>query len=295
MDPNLLLTNLLERMTLLENQNAQQAALIAAGQVRPPAAKPPHPAHFTGSAAAGPRVTDFVYQTDLYFDACGISADQQRIAFAATLLRDHALSWWRSTEGKANQPSTWAGFKSAIKAYFQPAQVEQFARDKLSRLRQLKSVSTYTSLFRQLALDISDSTDSELAALYRRGLKSEVALQVSFANPATLEDSIHTALRIDEILHQAARVFPSGASADRPAPQRSYVAAAGAASSSAPMELGAVNAGTSNTQVRAFAARLVGVSRTASLGTGRVTAPHLGWETGAASWLPGTCWPCPMP
>ena len=59
---------------------------------------------------------------------------------------------------------------------------------------------------------------------------------------------------LSPLLSTCQRVFPSDQGVDRSAPRRSYAAIAGGARSSAPMELGAVNAGASNTQGRAFAA-----------------------------------------
>jgi hypothetical protein len=233
-----LLQQLIQRQELVE---AELLSLRAARQARPPVVKPPAPDCFTGASAAsaGPRITDFLYQLDLFFAASGLTEDEQRVSYAATLLREHAMAWWRSFDGKATKPTTWEDFKLAAKQYFQPAQAANFARDRLSRLRQTRSVQAYVGLFRQVALDINDTSDADLMAQFRRGLKEDVALQVAFANPATLEDTIHTALRIDEILHQSRD--------PRAAPPRSYAAAASSSGPRpAPMELGAVRAKAAN-------------------------------------------------
>jgi len=70
-------------------------------------------------------------------------------------------------------------------------------------------------------------------------------VQVAFADPSTLEDTVQTALRIDDILHQSAQRTPPSSSAvvSRAGPPRSYAAAAHSSSPRpAPMELGAVRA-----------------------------------------------------
>jgi len=200
------------------------------------ALKPKVPDAFQGSAVDSSRVRDWLYSVALFFTASHVTDDLQRVAFAATLLRSHALTWWRGL-GEARQPVTWEAFCTAIIDYFQPAQNVQFVRDRLYRLRQTKSASAFASEFRQLALDIPDISDAEMLAQFRRGLKEEVALHVAYGNPTSFEQAVTLAIAVDTVQFNSRRM-PQGAPR-----QRSYLAATsapGGTSQAVPMELGAV-------------------------------------------------------
>ncbi len=57
---------------------------------------------------------DFLFSLELYYAAVGLNGDAQRITFAATLLRDHALPCL------GENPDIWDALKGALTTYFQP-------------------------------------------------------------------------------------------------------------------------------------------------------------------------------
>src|SRR5262249_4376340 len=62
--------------------------------------KPPKPSVFTGSRSEAGAI-DWIFQMEQYFDLVATDSLQQ-VRYAATFLRDHAATWWRSHVSAAN-------------------------------------------------------------------------------------------------------------------------------------------------------------------------------------------------
>ena len=86
---------------------------------------------------------------------------------------------------------------------FTPVTEKSVARERLYNLKQLGSVQTYTSLFRQLTFDIDDMGEADKLSLYIRGLKSAVKVQLALREPNTLEEAMAAAERVDVALNRA--------------------------------------------------------------------------------------------
>src|SRR5581483_9664686 len=69
--------------------------------------KLPQPETFVGNTT---KVTNWLLQMELYFDAIEPS-DQQRVKYAAMLLKDNALVWWMAMKQENTQPRSWSTFK----------------------------------------------------------------------------------------------------------------------------------------------------------------------------------------
>ena len=152
--------------------------------------------------------SEFLFQCEQYFEASGVPEDKQ-VPVASTLLEDSALTWWR--QHRSSWPAltleerihTWPQFKGILQRMFTPVTEKSVARERLYNLRQLGSVQTYTSLFRQLTFDIDDMGEADKLSFYIRGLKSAVKVQLALREPNTLEEAMAAAEQVDVALNRA--------------------------------------------------------------------------------------------
>jgi hypothetical protein len=207
--------------------------------------KPPKPESFSGLDKERLAIHDWTCAVTQYFDATGTRADSERIAYASCLLRGPALRWWRDTP-PLQRPGTWTNFVQAIIQYFLPAGAEESGRHLLSRLAHRTSVADYTDRFRSIAATIPTMSDAEKLHAYTDGLKREVRLLVTFSNPATFEECVATAARVDDIL------FHNGARSRRDMPRTRGGSGGPPSSLPMPMDLGALhrNSGGARTPLR---------------------------------------------
>ena len=179
-------------------ENMVHAALAAANEARPNRSlKPSKPEAFSGA----PRepIDLWLFQTEQWLVAGGVTTDHEKITLASGLLRNSALLWWRSIYGRPDTPVTWAAFKESITSAFQPINPMESARDRLANLRQTGPVRTYASIFRAIILEIPTITDDEKKDRFIRGLKPNLVREIRVRAPATFEEAVTMAVRLDAI------------------------------------------------------------------------------------------------
>jgi len=188
------------RLATLEHAGAPAAAADAAAPVSTSSAtaqsrgnKPPKPEFFKGRG-----VREWVEFLNNYFSAAHEPEDSRR-NLAVSYLRENALLWWQSLSAEV-QPDTWGALSAALVSYFAPLSATMSARDQLARTYQRASVKQYTEEFKRLLLAIPDINEAEKMDRYRRGLKTQVRLHVTFANPTRFEDLCLLADQIDSIV-----------------------------------------------------------------------------------------------
>ena len=174
-----------------------------------------------------------------YFDALGTPAeeDQQRIAFAVTLLAGPALEWWRqmtllaqrqgqdqgSTDDDVarhlfntpigdktrarmavlqHRPTTWRHFVEAITARFDLVNASLVARGKLKRLKQLTSVQEYTRRFLSLCAEVDQMSEAEKVDKYFDGLRKEVQDVLVVQGIEDFATLVAAAERVDSLQYQ---------------------------------------------------------------------------------------------
>ena len=218
-----------EQLAAMVQQQQQQILQLTQQLSAAPTAPRSHdkaakPERFQGSSSDLHKAADWLFQTELCFDAGGVPAEQ-RVALAATYLADHALRWWRSI-AEQERPTTWESFKALFRRQFVPDSVALGARERLARYAQRRSVRDYTAGFRQLILQVPDLSAAEALDRYKRGLKPNVRMLVELAAPDTWETAAVKAESIDNITY----LNRQPTSPYRPA----------ARSGPAPMEIGAL-------------------------------------------------------
>lgn len=158
----------------------------------------------------GPKVSMWLFHVRQYFEATGVTNETIIVNYAASLLRDNAVVWWKahvdlSDKKMTPRISTWADFYAAITAEFQPINTTKIARDKLAELRQRNSVQSYAFEFRNITAEIPYMTEEEKVDKFIRGLKDRTRQEVDIQDPKTLEHAIRLADRYDSISFQSQR------------------------------------------------------------------------------------------
>jgi hypothetical protein len=227
---------------LAQTQQAlrRELARLQQMQANPPrvdpdiAVAPAKPKHFSSERGADPAV--WLFQIDQYFELANVTRDSNKVRLAATYLDGPAATWWRGLHNECTLQGlplpTWTTFKARLVAQFKPVNSSRVARDKLSALRQFKSVAQYNTDFTQLVLDAGDVGAVEQLYRYKQGLKPKVRLEVELADPTTLQEAMQKAQTIDSLTWYLTN--PRSNMPNRPPPNQSNY------SGHAPMDLGTI-------------------------------------------------------
>jgi hypothetical protein len=204
----------------------QHASATAAATPRAPLLKPAKPDTFDG-AKPGNRVDSWLFQLTEYFGACGVISGAERVAYAGSMLRGAASTWWRqrrtqAAAGAMTDITTWDQFCAELRAQFTLINAVKVARDELAALKQTGAVQTYALRFRDITLQIPDITEPEKLDRFTRGLKPRLQRELAIREPANLDDAVRMAERIDVVdfaWHQrASRTTTDYANHQRPEP-----------------------------------------------------------------------------
>ena len=126
--------------------------------------------------------------------------EEEVVAFASTLLTGSAANWWYIVCQINEEPHTFQEFVNALRAEFIPLDHIRRARNYLSRLRQISSVSVNLSQFRNATIPITGIIDDEKLDLFLFGLKTDIQVEVLKADPKTFDDAAYKALCIDSAM-----------------------------------------------------------------------------------------------
>lgn len=209
------------------------------------------PGTFTGNRTL--NVDTWLFEMNQYLAVCGVTTDNQRIAVASSYLKEVALQWWLGRCRHPNiPPQDWPSFVNALKERFQPLAASRTARAELHNLRQgAMSVADYSNKFYSLIQLITDMGEADQVERFIYGLRHAISKEVDMREPKTLQDAMSAAQKIELLLdnrrHYLNRPYPTSnySSSYRPSPQyttSSSTPSTSATASSAPMELGNLNA-----------------------------------------------------
>lgn len=206
---------------MVQNQQQQLAQVMGQQQaqaqtlVHTHTLRPTKPDHFHGHAKAD--ATLWLWSME-QFQTASRMADADKVIYATTYLREAAASWWKSESTRSVirtvvidgsetviDLNTWAGFKSLFLSRFRPLDASRAARANLMQLKQTGSVQDYTNRFlKELQLIDGMDTESQLA-MYTRGLKHHVAIEIEKANMTDLSQAMNLAARIDMLTYRSNR------------------------------------------------------------------------------------------
>ena len=161
--------------------------------------KPEPPPHFFGDKR-GPTAREWIFQMELYLNM--MDNAPRRVPFATTYFRGPAATWWFNKFSSATQEEIqtlgdWNTFIAIVKAEYEPVNPIRIARRNLDKIQQKYSVQQYVKEFREITQQIPGITAEELLHRFINGLKPLVQKEVDKTEPATLEQAIRLAEKID--------------------------------------------------------------------------------------------------
>jgi hypothetical protein len=222
----------------VQQLQAQLAAQPQPAQPPPARLKPSKPHAFAATTKDRGALEEWIFSVDNYLEATGDQGnDQERIAFAGSLLTGNALVWFRQNRPIMREVDyTYADFKTDMRGEFTDVNAVANARTRLDALQQTGAVRHYNAAFRTLLLQIPDLSDGDTLHRYKAGLKPAIKREVDIKNPADLPAAMALADKLDSVDSQAEQ---------RPLGHRSGVRYTGRATTHygpTPMELGAFRA-----------------------------------------------------
>ena len=164
--------------------------------------KPRKPEAFHGNRSED--VEGFLVTLERYLRLSGVPYEKW-VDYAASFLRHQADKWFRVQLGTYGENSrftlNYGVFKDEFLKQFKPMNTLLTARDRIIKLRQTGSATSYTHRFLELKLDIIDMSEAEAKDRYMRGLKPHVFQKVRVENPRTLNEVIRMAQQFDEAVY----------------------------------------------------------------------------------------------
>lgn len=153
-------------------------------------------------------VRTWLYQVKQYLALIQVGQENQlsaetKISFAATYFSGTAAAWWYTLVGAGTIPTTWEAFESVIIQEFVPFDSVQRSRDKLRRLVQRTSVTSYLAEFRNIVLTIPGMSEGDRVDRFCQGLKPNIRLEVLKAGAQTMNEASRIALNVDSALFGA--------------------------------------------------------------------------------------------
>jgi hypothetical protein len=186
-----------QQLVALQQQQQQQ-------QQPPSRSKPARPDSYHGVGYKGPKIEEWIFKMEQYFALMQVPADQQ-VTYASTLLTGDALEWFRLQRAKAanNIPyATWHALVTAMRQQFSVINQAKQARDRLAGLHQHGSAQRYAADFTSLCLLIPSISDDEQLDRFVRGLKPAIRKEVELKSPATFNEAVSLAERIDSLTYK---------------------------------------------------------------------------------------------
>ena len=129
--------------------------------------------------------------------------DKTKISFAATFLTGTAAAWWYTVVNANTVPEKWDAFETLVIQEFVPFDSVRRSRDKLRRLFQKTSVTSYLTEFRNVVLTIPDISEGEKLDRFCQGLKPQIRVEVMKAGVQSVNDAARIALNVDSAIYGA--------------------------------------------------------------------------------------------
>jgi hypothetical protein len=147
-----------------------------------------------------------LFQLGTFFTLTGITCDRSRRDVASTFLEGTALDWFISV---ATTIDTFTTFSINIMSHFSPLEPLLNARAKLRDCAQVSTVEAYITVFRSIALLVTDLSPAEKLDKFLFGLKKTVRTEVIIRGASTFEAAADIAARYEAASTMANAPSPS--------------------------------------------------------------------------------------
>jgi hypothetical protein len=179
----------------------EQQGATAGGHGRP---KGPTPPEFHGTKTGGYEIDAWIRDMKTQFAFYGVRVfpdDAAMVRHAAMFLKGRAAEWWEAEDKSTGVESSWDRFTERLRERYRPMQAAVVARERLRRLKQTGTVSSYADLFQKELTPIKDMSASDQIFNFVSGLASTlVANKVREKEPKSLHEAMDIAVRAEVFL-----------------------------------------------------------------------------------------------
>jgi len=156
----------------------------------------------------------WVTQMEHYFSLHGITNDMTKLKVAVLYLDPERWQWWEWHKKSSKKYIAWSQFVTIL--------LERFERDthylgRLTKLRQINSVTNFISAFEMLTICTENLNDSFYKECFISGLKEEIQAYVRMHHSTTWLEATQRALEAETMLN-AQMEKPSFTNHNRPPP-----------------------------------------------------------------------------
>jgi hypothetical protein len=180
---------------------ADSQAVAAGGHGRP---KGPSPPEFQGTKTGGYEIDAWIRDMKTQFTFYGSRVfpdDAAKVRHAAMFLKGRAAEWWEAEDKSTGVEDSWNRFVERLRERYRPMQAAVVARERLRRLKQTGTVSSYADLFQKELTPIKDMSSSDQIFNFVSGLSSAlVANKVREKEPKSLHEAMDIAVRAEVFL-----------------------------------------------------------------------------------------------
>ena len=118
-----------------------------------------------------------------------------RVDCAGDFLRESALTTFRSIENW--ESVSWEQFRSTFYTHYQAQNLQRVLRHKLSKLRQVDTISSYIDEFNKIMNQIRNMSEEDKIEYFVSGLNRETSNMVAFEEPASLVEAKALATKVE--------------------------------------------------------------------------------------------------
>ena len=162
-----------------------------------PVMKLPRPStRFTGKGKPV-DVEAWLFSFDHYFSMDKTIKPSVYVSYAALLLEDDALLWFRTEKLNNRMPNDWSSFCDVFRARWLPTNSTQLRRRAWANCSQHGSVAQFTQAFLNLMDGAGFIHETESLNRYIEALKPPVTAHLHHEQPKSLDEAIHLAEHFD--------------------------------------------------------------------------------------------------
>lgn len=173
-----------------------QLGMLSAQASHKPTFRPPPP--FKWSPSSSTTLHTWLFTLSTYFVLASIVDPLIQVALAGSNLEFSALVWWQSLcANPVRMPTNFDDFSNALKATYLPSNYEDQLRIAYKKCHQTTSVTTYTTRFQSLLLQLPAMEPGSVLFDYISGLKPHLQTSLRLFPHHDLQLAINMAQRLD--------------------------------------------------------------------------------------------------
>ncbi len=134
------------------------------------------------------------------FKATRRTSDDDRLAYAVSLLDGPAIYWFYGLDKMGQRPRTWAQFRGAILHQFRSDDEQVRLREVLSCVKQTTSVRKYIADFMEVYLSTENMDQHSVLLYFFKGLHAKISTEVRLRAPTTLAEAMRVAQTVDDAM-----------------------------------------------------------------------------------------------